>query len=712
MLLRSGWIASCVLLLLVDLLAPSRLYAQEQRLSGVIPVRVVSAVASSSGQGVLLQLQGKQPLPVPVIQYFPGENGKTIMAIDFAGMVWNQPSSIIRPANAEVEMVRIGQFQSNPPVFRISITTSNPSLLRKIDLGVKGELLTLKLPAAGRTASSPIVTSGQPPRSGLFAAGPEAAPKRDVAAAGLTPTRAAVEKLTAPFQSTGEIPTLRPAIAQGGLPAEPTSRESAATPLAEAAPVLPLAPLVDAKPKRNPFAYLSAVLPPLAPSFRRKRPAKSVALPDESASSPPNLSGSSLAPGEKNAAAAERTALAAPARQESKNPPLAPDFHQAPAGAAAKRASVKTATLPGERSPGSLPWLNAERDGGQSSLAGGQEQKQAQGAPSSSSSPALSFSGSQPLQLAVRGSSAMKYRSFRLFDPERYVIDFSEGAPSIDMVLPQSPVPSILAAVRTGMPDSENGGVRLVLDLGRAGLSIKESLSGDRNCLLLTLAPAPESVPGGSQATVVLDAGHGGSDPGAQRGDLREKDMTMGITLKLKKNLEQRGLRVILTRADDAFVSLEERVRITNEVKPDAFVSVHINSLESDSDISGIETYYQNDTSKVLADKIHESLVSQLAVPNRSVRKARFYVVNHTPHPAILAEVGFISNKQEREKLMSSQYQGKVADALEQGIISYLSATRNTVFKHVDKREAADLTSGPEKVRSEAANMSAHIFTR
>jgi hypothetical protein len=118
---------------------------------------------------------------------------------------------------------------------------------------------------------------------------------------------------------------------------------------------------------------------------------------------------------------------------------------------------------------------------------------------------------------------------------------------------------------------------------------------------------------------------------------------------------------------------LEDRVKVTNALNPDAFVSIHINSLETNTSTTGIETYYQNEHSKDLARLIHQALVSGLAAPDRGVRKARFYVINHTPVPAILAEVGFISNKEERDKLISSDYQAQIASAVADGVILFLS---------------------------------------
>jgi N-acetylmuramoyl-L-alanine amidase len=174
--------------------------------------------------------------------------------------------------------------------------------------------------------------------------------------------------------------------------------------------------------------------------------------------------------------------------------------------------------------------------------------------------------------------------------------------------------------------------------------------------------------------TVVLDAGHGGSDPGAQREGIQEKEITLAIVNRLKNNLEAKGIKVLLTRSDDIFVSLEDRVTLTNQAQPDLFLSVHINALENNSAIHGVETYYKTPQSQALAQSIHDSLVSDLGIPDRLVRKARFYVINHTEVPAVLAEVGFISSQEERAKLISPDYQNQVAQALERGVSQYLSS--------------------------------------
>jgi N-acetylmuramoyl-L-alanine amidase CwlD len=300
--------------------------------------------------------------------------------------------------------------------------------------------------------------------------------------------------------------------------------------------------------------------------------------------------------------------------------------------------------------------------------------------------------GSGAADLFVKAEQKLNYKVFRLHEPERYVIDF-DGLPA----LANASLPSVLDAVlvkglRTGTPDDTGMTHRLVLDLKDSTVDVVDELSDDGTTLSLKIrssssAPLAASLKPGlvKDKLIVLDAGHGGSDPGAQRAGVSEKDLTLQITNQLKKRLIQMGARVVMTRSDDTFISLEERVKITNENQPDLFVSIHINALESTSSIYGIETYYQTEQSRPLAMAIHQQLVQGLGVPDRSVRKARFYVINHTPVPAILAEVGFISNPQERDNLGATDYQGKIADSVSAGIVQFLT----------EKQELAGKTAKP-----------------
>ncbi len=309
----------------------------------------------------------------------------------------------------------------------------------------------------------------------------------------------------------------------------------------------------------------------------------------------------------------------------------------------------------------------------------------------------------------------LTYKSFRLKNPDRYVMDIPDLRSIANASLPDVLASPLVRSIRVGIPNADNGVGRLVLEL-EEGVNVDELFHSGSTYMTMTLskglsgggggvssstsiAAGPIVVPRAPDETViVLDAGHGGSDPGAQRADVNEKDVTMAIINKLKKVLEGKGARVVLTRADDTFISLEERVRITNQVNPNLFLSVHINSLQSTSDIHGIETYYQTDRSLPLANRVHESLVTGLAAPDRSVRRARFYVINHTPVPAILAEVGYITNKTERDRLISSDYQHKIANALARGVMLYLQDANKGTDALAKKHPSQLATSGSAKV--------------
>ncbi|PWT97936.1 MAG: hypothetical protein C5B53_07400 [Candidatus Melainabacteria bacterium] len=279
------------------------------------------------------------------------------------------------------------------------------------------------------------------------------------------------------------------------------------------------------------------------------------------------------------------------------------------------------------------------------------------------------------VRVRISGKQRFKASAFRLHEPERYVVDF-ENLPLLseaDLPIAQSGAP--FKTMRVGSPEGKPTVARLVFDLGSRDCSVHSEMVNSASQLLLTFnkvgnARLAGPLPSGLQ--VVLDPGHGGSDPGARRNGIEEKELTLSIINTLRQRLEKRGIKVTLTRSDDSFVSLEDRVKLTNTVTPNLFLSVHINSLDGESDIRGIETYYQTGQSKPFADSIHDCLVNNLEVPDRYVRKARFYVINHTAVPAVLAEVGFISCKEERERLISYDYQDRIAKALEQGVILYL----------------------------------------
>ena len=172
------------------------------------------------------------------------------------------------------------------------------------------------------------------------------------------------------------------------------------------------------------------------------------------------------------------------------------------------------------------------------------------------------------------------------------------------------------------------------------------------------------------EKVVVIDPGHGGTDYGAIRAGINEKDITLDVSKRVASILRSNGYKVHLTLNEDKYVSLQGRVDIAEEVKPDIFVSIHVNSSEGTT-ATGIETHYYHDYSIDLAKKVHTSLAKSIKSPDRGLFKSRFYVINHTTMPAVLVEIGFISNEEERAELVSEKRKQATAKAIAEGIMNY-----------------------------------------
>ena len=183
--------------------------------------------------------------------------------------------------------------------------------------------------------------------------------------------------------------------------------------------------------------------------------------------------------------------------------------------------------------------------------------------------------------------------------------------------------------------------------------------------------PAIISKPKHDKQMIVLDAGHGGSDTGAIGGGIYEKDITLDIAKRIEKILKSKGYDVKMTRSNDTYVSLQDRVEFSENHNPDIFVSVHVNSSVK-PEITGIETHYYHQESMSLARTVHSSFASAIHSPDRGLFKSKFYVINHTTSPAILIEIGFISNDEERNQLAGETRKQQTAQAIADGIQKYL----------------------------------------
>ncbi|OGH99968.1 MAG: hypothetical protein A2039_05830 [Candidatus Melainabacteria bacterium GWA2_34_9] len=220
-------------------------------------------------------------------------------------------------------------------------------------------------------------------------------------------------------------------------------------------------------------------------------------------------------------------------------------------------------------------------------------------------------------------------------------------------------------------------GSRWLFPLNRT-TKVQSKLSLDARVLEITLKDVMpvSSWRSNYKLGVVLDAGHGGQEPGAIRAGNYEKNITIDITQRVKTYLKQAGINVIMTREEDETVSLKQRAAITNTEDPDVFVSIHINSSEN-LGVRGLETYYYTPQSKALAQSVHAKMVNNINSPDRGIRTARFYVIRNTAVPAILAEVGYLSNDSERYSILTEERKDATARAIANGIINYLKSKKS-----------------------------------
>ncbi len=186
---------------------------------------------------------------------------------------------------------------------------------------------------------------------------------------------------------------------------------------------------------------------------------------------------------------------------------------------------------------------------------------------------------------------------------------------------------------------------------------------------------------------VVIDAGHGGDDPGKIGiNKVKEKEINLKIATKLKALLEGDNIKVVMTRTDDGGLyqqssknqkveDMRKRCEIVSQAKPVFTVSIHQNSYP-DERVTGAQVFYygQSKEGKRLAEILQKCLVQQLDQNNHREAKANesYYLLKKTESPTVIVECGFLSNYEEAERLATDDYQDKVASAVEQGILQCL----------------------------------------
>ncbi len=180
---------------------------------------------------------------------------------------------------------------------------------------------------------------------------------------------------------------------------------------------------------------------------------------------------------------------------------------------------------------------------------------------------------------------------------------------------------------------------------------------------------------------VVIDPGHGGSDPGAISTNMKmkEKDINLEVAQEAKRLLESAGFRVYMTRTDDTYISIQDRAAIANQLRADLFISIHSNAAPR-ADLKGVETlYYPSEkepmdfrNNRFLAEIFHDEMVKTLGAESHRINaREKLVVLRETRMPAIITEIGFMSNSEEERLLATSEYRQRAAAGVLRSVIRY-----------------------------------------
>lgn len=293
----------------------------------------------------------------------------------------------------------------------------------------------------------------------------------------------------------------------------------------------------------------------------------------------------------------------------------------------------------------------------------------------------ISFSDNR---LMIALDKNVKPTVFKMANPNRIVIDlpnakfadsFSTGQlldATQNGYIDITEYPDV-SKVRYALFNNNPSTVRVVLDMN---LDKNYELINENDGLIIVNLDADSMTgnpPGNNGKTlVVIDAGHGGKDPGAIGvTKKKEKDFNLAVALKVEELLKQEtDLDFVLTRSSDTYPTLQDRVKIANDLNADLFISIHANAGSAAA--SGVETYYTRSESRALADVMHNYLVQSSELSDRGVRAKSLHVTRETKMPAVLLECGYLSNKNDNAVLFTEEFQDRVAAGIVDGIKEYV----------------------------------------
>ena len=189
----------------------------------------------------------------------------------------------------------------------------------------------------------------------------------------------------------------------------------------------------------------------------------------------------------------------------------------------------------------------------------------------------------------------------------------------------------------------------------------------------LTGSQYARSISNISEATIVIDAGHGGRDSGAVSSDnsIFEKDITLSTAILLRNRLQDAGANVILSRSSDEFVSLDDRVITGHNYQADLFISLHYDAIEVANSMSGTTTYYYSESNLELANTVNRYLAQLGPLNNNGVRHGNYYVLRANNQPSILLELGYMNSDIDIQHIDTIAYQSTIVEAVYQALREY-----------------------------------------
>ncbi len=295
---------------------------------------------------------------------------------------------------------------------------------------------------------------------------------------------------------------------------------------------------------------------------------------------------------------------------------------------------------------------------------------------------------SQNVILTLKLSGPSHYRLAEFTNPPRLVLDIPDTVLSLPTVLTHTQNAAPYKRIRASQFQLSPAQTRIVFDMIESSpVSIQRVPAGIQLVFpkrLPTQPTASHHIPASSPPKkvnprvlalegmlIVLDAGHGGDDPGAiGRDGTYEKEFTLDIAQRLKRLLTREGAHIMMTRDSDRSLGLENRSTLANVNHADLFISIHINSFFYPF-THGTETYYYKAQDEAFAKAVHHSIVSALKRPDKGLKKARLYVLRNTNMPAVLVEPFFITNTEDCLMLNQPYVRQQLAQAIFDGVVKF-----------------------------------------